>query len=306
MQPLLLLSYGTPESYDEIVPFLHNLFAGKDVPAERITAAVLKYEQYVAATGHFSPLNGECRKLIEGIQQIEPALPVYWGNLFGHPLLTDTVAKMERDKVERAVCFATSAFDSPSGNKRYADALNSARQIVGINAPILEKLPLPFDHPLFIEVQAERLLLTDSADSPAPRILFSAHSIPIVDAAQSHYVGQLQSTCRRVMERSGITFPWELVFQSRSGPPDYWLGPDIKECIRNLAAKGVESIVVSPVGFFCENMETEYDLDIEVDGCCRELGIKFFRAKTVGADPKICRMIVDSCLLMNRCPPLAQ
>ena len=309
MQPLLLVSYGAPERQKDVVPFLNNLFAGKNVPAERIAAAVQKYERFAARTGHYSPLNSECRKLIAGLQQEWQRMgqdppPIYWGNLFWHPLLTDTVAEMARDGIKRAVCFVTSAFDSPSGNQRYADALEVARQTVGTNAPILEKLPLPFDHPLFIEAQAERLLKTltltlsqrergqaDLTNTPA-HILFSAHSIPLADAARCRYVEQLQSTCRAVIEKSGTAIPWELVYQSRSGAPEHWLGPDIKERIRELATAGrYRSVIVSPIGFFCENMETEYDLDVEVGECCTELGLSYFRSKAVGAMPTICRLI---------------
>ena len=291
MLPLLLVSYGAPERQEDVVPFLNNLFAGKNVPAERIAAAAQKYERYATATGHYSPLNAECRKLIEGIRQTNPHLPIYWGNLFWHPLLTDTVAEMTRDGIERAVCFATSAFDSPSGNQRYADALESARQAVGANAPILEKLPLPFDHPLFIEAQADSLRRHSRRLSSAV-LLFAAHSIPLADAARSHYVEQLQSTCRKVIEKSGTAIPWELVYQSRSGPAEHWLSPDIKERIRELAAEGkYRQVIASPIGFFCENMETEYDLDVEVGECCRELSLDFQRVKAVGTMPKIFQMI---------------
>ena len=231
---------------------------------------------------------------MEGIRRIGYDAPIYWGNLFWHPLLVDTVAEMARDGIAHAVCFATSAFDSPPGNKRYADALESARRSIGSNAPTLEKLPLPFEHPFFIEAQAERLLETLGAtDSPA-HILFSAHSILLADAAQSHYVEQLNMTCRAVIEKSGTSIPWELVYQSRSGAAEHWLGPDIKERIGTLAAEGrVKSVIVSPIGFFCENMETEYDLDIEVGEYCTNLGLSFYRAKAVGAMPQICRLIAE-------------
>ena len=307
MQPLLLVSYGAPERQEEVVPFLNNLFAGKNISAERIAAAAQKYERFATRTGHYSPLNSECRKLIAGVRQEWQRMgqdppPIYWGNLFWHPLLTDTVAEMAQDGIKRAVCFATSAFDSPSGNHRYADALEAARQTVGANAPILEKLPLPFDHPLFIEAQADQLLealtLTlsqrerEQADLTGAVVLFSAHSIPLADAVRCRYVEQLQSTCRAVIEKSGTTLPWELVYQSRSGVTEHWLGPDIKEHIHTLAMAGqCQSVIVSPIGFFCENMETEYDLDIEVGDCCAEQGLSYFRAKAVGAMPKICRLI---------------
>jgi len=317
--PLLLLSYGAPKRREDVLPFLHNLFAGKNVPAQRITAAVQKYERFAAQAGHYSPLNSECRKLMDGIRQIAPDLPIYWGNLFWHPLLVDTVAEMKRDGVERAVCFVTSAFDSPSGNQRYADALARA---AAMNPPVkIEKLPLPFDHPLFIEAQAERLLEALEAGSTAMRsggmirlsepvspalpcvpgfhddssyILFSAHSIPLADAAQSSYVGQLQSTCRAVIDRISTSIPWELVYQSRSGTAEHWLGPEIKDRISERAATGVvQSVIVSPIGFFCENMETEYDLDVEISKQCTELGLTFRRAKAAGALPQICRLIAE-------------
>ena len=298
MQPLLLLSYGAPQQREDVLPFLNHLFAGSDVPAERIAAAIQKYERYAAKTGRYSPLNAECRKLIDGIRRINPNLPVYWGNLFWHPLLVDTVAEMAHEGVKCAACFATSAFDSPYGNRRYADALESARQTLGANAPALEKLPLPFEHPLFIEAQADRLLETLApfhlAGTPAPCILFSAHSIPLADADQSQYVEQLQTTCRAVIEKGGTTIPWELVYQSRSGTAEYWLGPDIKERIGELAAAGrIKSLIVSPIGFFCENMETEYDLDVEVGAYCSELGLSFSRSKAVGTMPTICRLIME-------------
>jgi ferrochelatase len=304
MQPLLLLSYGAPERQEDIVPFLNHLFAGKNVSAERIAAAVQKYEQFAAKTGRYSPLNSECRKLIAGIRQINPALPIYWGNLFWQPLLTDAVAAMARDGVERAVCFATSAFDSPSGNQRYADAIESARRIVGANAPIIEKLPLPFEHPLFIEAQTDRLLAgtTATQSSALSVVLFSAHSIPAADTARCAYIEQLQSTCQKVVEKTGMTIPWELVYQSRSGTEKDWLGPDIKDRVHTLAAEGYRSVIVSPIGFFCENMETEYDLDIEVGERCLKLGLTFYRAKAVGAMPNICRLITE--LVNFGCVPM--
>jgi len=293
MQAFLLVSYGSPERQEDVVPFLNNLFAGNNVPVERVSAAVQKYERYVAKTGHYSPLNSECRKLVAGLRRIAPDLPIYWGNLFWHPLLTDTVAKMVQDGIKRAVCFATSAFDSPSGNQRYADALASAAYA---NPPIvIEKMPLPFEHPLFIEAQSERLLemLTGDLVDSQTRILFSAHSIPLADAARCRYTEQLLSTCRMVIDKIGTAIPWDLVYQSRSGAAEHWLGYDIKEYIRELAAAGeCRSVIVSPIGFFCENMETEYDLDIEVGECCSELGLAFYRAKAVSAMPHICRLLL--------------
>ena len=306
MNAFLLVSYGAPERQEEVVPFLHNVLAGKNVPPERLDNVAEKYYKLARRTGQFSPLNGECRNLIAGIQrefnEHGPPLDVYWGNLYWKPFLDETVAEMHTNGVSRAVCFATSAFDSPQGNRRYTDALANAQRKIGSTAPCLEKLPLPFAHPLFIEAQADRLLsalATILLDDPSGeyrnediRILFTAHAIPESDAANSHYVSQLHKTCRAVIDKIGAS-SYELVFQSRSGlPSDTWTGPDVKDRVREIATKGrYRSIVVSPIGFFCENFETAWDLDREVGEFCVASGLGFGRAATVGASPKICRMI---------------
>ena len=322
---LLLLSYGAPECKDDVLPFLRNVLAGKNVPEERLQKAAQKYYEVGSQTGSFSPLNAECRELIAGILQAaadngeKPDL--YWGNLFWHPLLVDTVAEMAHDGVTEAVCFATSAFDSPQGNQRYLDALCAARneveKISGLSPPVITKLPLPYIEPLFIESQTDVLLhalaystleqepfQTSSEPEESDElisdtvILFSAHSIPVEDARHSPYVAQLNECCRETIAKVGRV-PWELVFQSRSGSPtEPWLEPDIKNRIKKIAAEGrYRSVVVVPIGFFCENFETVYDLDLEVGSLCDEAGLGYLRAPAVGASPKICRMIYD---LMRR------
>ncbi len=324
MDAFLLLSYGAPEKKEDVAPFLQNVLNGKNVPPERLVAAAAKYRELSERTGQFSPLNEECRALLAGIlKEFDthgPKLDVYRGNLYWKPFLDETVAEMHANGVKHAVCFATSAFDSPQGNRRYADALDVARRNIGPTAPVLDKLPLPFDHPLFVEAQADRLLSAladillddpfyEQRDTPSGgcgglpptppalwrndiKILFSAHAIPEKDAADSQYLQQLRQTCRAVVDKIGA-YPYELVFQSRSGrPSEPWTGPDIKARVREIAEEGrYRSIVVSPIGFFCENFETTWDLDREIGELCNELNLGFVRAAAVGALPKICRMI---------------
>ncbi|MDR2438618.1 MAG: ferrochelatase [Planctomycetaceae bacterium] len=308
----LLISYGAPEVKEEVIPFLHNLLANKinsTILPDRITVAAEKYYKMARQTGRLSPLNGECRNLIAGIlreaERNNINLNVYWGNLFWHPLLEDTVSEMARDGVEHAICFTTSIFDSGISDKRYTDILEVARQKAGAMAPVFKRLSLLFDHPLFIEAQTDRLLEALAWITPnngkyqeivnSVLVLFSAHSIPKPDTACSNYVTQLRQTCQSVIEKCYIpSISWELVFQSRSGTVENWLEPDIKERIREIAAtKQYQSIIVLPIGFFCENMETINDLDLEIGEICNELNIRFIRAKTIGTLPKTSKMIVQ-------------
>jgi ferrochelatase len=299
----LLVSYGAPERREEVLPFLQRIFHGKEVSAERIQLAAEKYHRFAEQTGQYSPLNAECQKLL---QVLPVGIKQYWGNLFWKPLLADTVKQMVQDGVKNAVYFTTSAFDSYTANRRYDEALERTVKESGADLTLRKLLssqnPMR-QHPLFIKAQANTLLeatawaTLDSPSGETPLTLFSAHSIPKQDAAMSNYVGQLQETCQKVAAACGIT-DWELVFQSRSGSPSHWIGPDIQErigqiAIENKREKKYAAVVVSPIGFFLENMETLNDLDGEVGCLCKELGLNFRRAKTVGTSPEIGQMIAE-------------
>jgi ferrochelatase len=87
---------------------------------------------------------------------------------------------------------------------------------------------------------------------------------------------------------------WDLVWQSRSGPPAQpWLEPDILDHLRALAENGVRDVVVSPLGFLSDHMEVMYDLDHEAAALCRDVGLNFVRAQTPGTHPAIIGMLAD-------------
>jgi ferrochelatase len=155
-----------------------------------------------------------------------------------------------------------------------------------------------FNHPGFIEAQRDCLI---DALSKLPeegrkdtKVLFCAHSIPKVMADNSRYEEQLREACRLVCEAASHG-PWELVFQSRSGPPHQpWLEPDVCDRIEQLATEEtIRQVVVQPIGFISDHMEVLYDLDEEAASTCKALGIQMARAATVGTHPKFVAMIVD-------------
>jgi ferrochelatase len=144
---------------------------------------------------------------------------------------------------------------------------------------------------------AERFVAANAERSPPPwrsipeerrraaRLVYTAHSIPLSMAANCRYEEQLVETARRVSERAGHD-EWDLVWQSRSGPPTQpWLEPDILDHLRALAENGVRDVVVSPLGFLSDHMEVMYDLDYEAAALCRDLGLNFVRARTAGTHP---------------------
>jgi len=293
---ILLVSFGGPDRPEEVMPFLENVLRGRPVPRERMLEVAEHYYHF----GGKSPINDQNRALLDALREVlageGPALRVYWGNRNWHPLLTDTMRAMADDGVRRAFAFVTSAYGSYSGCRQYLEDLARAREAVGPGAPEVIKLRVFYNHPGFIEPMAERVRAALDR-IPAERrdrapLVFTAHSIPVAMAETSRYVPQVEEACRLVAARAGRP-EYRLVYQSRSGSPGQpWLGPDILEFLRGLAAGGTAGdVVVAPIGFISDHMEVVYDLDTQARQLCAELGLNMVRAETVGAHPRFVRMI---------------
>jgi protoporphyrin/coproporphyrin ferrochelatase len=300
---ILLIAFGGPEQPADVIPFLENVLRGRRVPRERLLQVAEHYYHF----GGVSPINGQMRELIPMLEaelrEHGPRLPVYWGNRNWHPMLAGTVGKMRADGIQRAAAFVMSAYSSYSGCRQYLEDIARARETVGPGAPEIDKLRLFYNHPGFIEPMTERV--RDSlAWVPAAELVYTAHSIPVSMAASSRYEAQLREACRLVSGKLGRP-EWRLAYQSRSGPPsEPWLGPDVRDTLRELRAGGTRQVVVAPIGFLSDHMEVLYDLDTEARGLCEQLGLELVRAPTVGNHPAFVGMIRELVLeRMGELPP---
>jgi ferrochelatase len=291
-----VVSFGGPESKDEVIPFLENVLRGRNVPRERMLAVA---EHYYHFEGR-SPINQQARTLIAAmeaeLQRNGPRLPIYWGNRNWHPLLPETLRQMKQDGVRRALAFVTSAYSSYSGCRQYRDDIRRAQSEVGAGAPEVEKLRVFFNHPGFIEATVERVrdALRDIPEDAGEnvQIVYTAHSIPVSMADGCDYVKQLEEVRRLVSGALGYQND-ALVYQSRSGSPGQpWLEPDILDYLRKVKLENLASaVVLAPIGFISDHMEVVYDLDVEARQLCDSLGLAMTRAKTVGVHAKFVGMI---------------
>jgi ferrochelatase len=297
---LLILSFGGPEKPEDVIPFLERVLRGRDVPRERMLEVAEHYYHF----GGKSPINDQNRALVRALEQElmrdGRRLRIYWGNRNWHPLLADTLREMRDAGVERALAFVTSVFSSYSGCRQYLQDIEWARKEVGGGAPEIDKLRSFYNHPLFIEAEGSRareaLSSIPSNVREKTRLIFTAHSIPVAMAQTSDYVQELNESCRLVAEDAGIA-DWQLVYQSRSGPPGQpWLEPDICDFLRELDP--AVPVVVVPIGFISDHMEVLYDLDTEARAIADERGLTVVRAATAGIHPKFLDMIRE--LILER------
>jgi ferrochelatase len=286
---VLVVSFGGPETPEDVMPFLENVTRGRGVPRARLEEVAEHYFHF----GGKSPINSQVDELIAALRNElaarGPDLPVYLGNRNWHPYLPDTMRRMRDEGVKRALAVVTSAWSSYSSCRQYLENIESARAAAGEGAPVIDKLRVFGTEPGFIEAMAERARVPVEK-LPDAEVLFTAHSIPVSMARTSRYEEQLRDASARVAELAGVN-SWRLVWQSRSGPPQVpWLEPDILDVLRESPAK---EVVIVPIGFLSDHMEVLYDLDYEARRLCAELGIRMERAATVGTHPVFIGMLGD-------------
>ncbi len=326
---ILLASFGGPEGQDDVIPFLRNVTRGRGIPDERLEEVAHHYRHF----GGVSPINAQNRALKAALETELAArgvdLPVYWGNRNWGPYLADTLREAADAGSTRLIAIATSAYSSYSSCRQYREDFARELDATGLaDTMVIDKVGQYFDHPGFVapfvtgvedglrELE-QRVPGIDLATQA--HVLFCTHSIPTGDADRSGpaargfgeggaYAAQHRAVAEVVMGRAGRDVPWDLVFQSRSGPPTQpWLEPDVNDALRQLAADGIRAVLLVPLGFVSDHMEVMWDLDEEATETAQELGIVSVRTPTPGVDPAYVAGLVD--LILERVhgtPPAAR
>ncbi|MET0726383.1 MAG: ferrochelatase [Leifsonia sp.] len=329
---VLLSGFGGPEGQDEVIPFLRNVTSGRGIPDERLEEVAHHYRHYDG----ISPINEQNRVLKAAIEA-ELAnrgidLPVYWGNRNWEPYINDALAEANEAGHTRLLAIATSAYSSYSSCRQYREDYADALEDTGLGGTMqIDKVRQFFDHPGFVapfiegvrEAIAE-LSASGLADSEI-EVLFATHSIPTTDALRSGpavtsadsptgtdaeadrgfgpggaYAAQHTAVAEVVMrEATDSPISWQLVYQSRSGPPSQpWLEPDINDAIALLPPRGVKAVVIVPLGFMSDHMEVLWDLDNEAMETSEEHGLRAIRVPTPGTHALFVSGLVD--LIMER------
>jgi len=294
---VLLIAFGGPTVPEDIRPFLARVTKGMPIPPERLEEVAHHYE----AVGGKSPLNEITFCQANALEKILNAqgatLPVYVGLRNSSPFFGETLAQMARDGVERALGFILSSHRTEASWERYQKNIADARVELGDNAPAIDYCDGWHDHPLFVQTWAELIEAAFAKFSSVRResihLVFTAHSLPIVMAARSPYVEQLDTSARMIAEKLNH-HRWSLAYQSRSGKPtELWLEPDIGAAIRQLASQRQKQVIIAPIGFVCDHVEVLYDLDIEAKKIADNLNVRMIRASCPNDHPTFIQMMAD-------------
>ena len=306
---ILLLSFGGPETPDEVMPFLQNVTRGRGIPTERLSAVAEHYLHF----GGRSPINDQNRALLGQLRERlsgRSKVPVYWGNRNWSPFVVDALRQAHEDGARRVLTLVTSAYPSYSGCRQYREDIAAALITLAAEGRILDvdKIRHYANHLGFLGPVGDALVDGVRQVPPGSKVVFVTHSIPTpMDATSGPAGGAYRAShleaCASVLELAqgvlGTRLDWDLVYCSRSGSPSQpWLEPDINDHLATLAEAGVPGVVVVPIGFISDHMEVVFDLDTEAEETAGKLALPFVRVATSGSDPRFADGLVQ--LLLER------
>lgn len=293
---VLLLAYGGPLTLDEVEPFLADIRGGRPTPPELVAEVRSRY----AAIGGRSPLLANSRRqaaaLARALGEHGAPRPVAVGMRHWQPRVADALHQLAERDVTRLVALCLAPQYSRASIGAYSQALDDAlsKTANGFEIRFVERWG---EHPSLIEALAERLEAMLSTLPARERgdatVLFTAHSLParLTDEGDP-YVGEVEATAGAVARRLDLA-RWGVAFQSAGSRAGEWLRPALADTLPRLAAEGVRGVVVQPIGFVSEHVETLYDLDIEARRQAEALGLAFHRVPAAGDHPRLIDALAD-------------
>lgn len=293
---VILLAFGGPDQPEAIEPFLTNLMGGRK-PAPALVAKVrARYEQIGGSSPLLDITRAQAAKLEEQLHNLGLSCPVYVGMRYWHPYIHETLEQMASEGVADVVALSLSPHYSRVTTGAYLKEVEAATERVGKELQVIFAQNW-YDHPLFIEALAEKVQ-EGFAGFPAQQqqdieVVFSAHSLPVDYITQGDpYVGQLKTTVFALVKRLGLT-NWHLAYQSKGGGKGEWLTPLVEDVLDRLAEAGKRNVLLVPVGFVCDHVETLYDIDIEIREHAGSLQLNFKRCRALNTTPKFIEALAD-------------
>ena len=285
---VLVMSYGTPESMEQIEGYYTHIRHGRPPTAEQLAELKGRYE---AIGGGVFPLrqntDRQVAELERTINRLRPGVRFvcYQGMKHARPFVEDGVRRMAEDGIREAVGIVLAPHYSAMSIGEYVRRAREAAQQCSLSLRFVLSYHL---HPKLIEAFAARVnaALRKFIDGPgAVKVVFTAHSLPEkILEWKDPYPEQLKATARAIAERTGLT-DWMLGWQSAGKSDIPWLGPDILDILRSIRNEGGRNVLVCPIGFVSDHLEILYDLDIEAKALAGELGLHFERTESLNTDP---------------------
>ena len=289
---VLLLAHGAPEQVEDVEAYLNYVRGGRPGSPHVVEEVRHRY----AAIGGSSPLLRWTRQQAPALAELL-ALPVFFGMRNWHPFIAETMEQVHRAGIERmaAICLTPQFSEVSVG--LYMKRTEEARQWAAMDTEIVWAKSFHQER-LLIEAFAERLAPLLRQSPGLPKVLFTAHSLPVKAVANGDpYDTEARATAAAVAQRVDL-HDWGFAYQSQGMTGEQWLGPTVEACLDRYRLEGVKQVVVDPIGFVSDHVEVLYDIDVLFKGYAAERGIALTRPESLNGSPAFTRALAE---VANRC-----
>ena len=269
---LLFLSYGSPLSKDDLVPYMTSIRRGR-VPTEaEITNLTKRYDTIGQWENIKLQTMAECQ--YKALLTLLPTMPSAIGFLHMKPSIADAVDCLVQQGVEHIIAIVTAPFFTALGTGAYEKQVQAA--ISNYDNVTFDFIRSWWDQPTFKEywVKAVSNCVNINKDL---FVIFSAHSIPLINNhGGDSYALALEESAKEIAEHCKLP-KWTVAWQS-AAPHGQWLGPTVEDAINEALQTGVDRIVFVPFGFVSNHVEVLYDNDVECKELVEAKGATYMRA----------------------------
>jgi protoporphyrin/coproporphyrin ferrochelatase len=277
---VVLMAYGSPERLADVPAYYADIRGGRPISPENLEDLVERYRRL--GVEEHNPLNAITEETRAALEH-ELGLPVFTGMKHWTPRIAEAAEAAFTGGADVVVGLVLAPHYSRLSVAGYRTQLEDALAGRGD----LRMIESWHDFEPFVDVLAERVRGTSA------HVVFTAHSLPArILSDGDPYQEQLFETARLVAERAGIG-DWTFSYQSESPTGEPWLGPDILDHLTELGARGVNEVLVCPVGFVSDHLEIRWDIDVEAQERARELGMALRRIEMPNADREFVRVLAS-------------
>ncbi len=288
---VILLAFGGVDSIENVEPFVRNVLKGRPLSREAIEDIKERYRKIGGRSPLLEITTSQANALERRLKTLGNPLRVYVGMRYWHPYIRDTLERMKEDGVDEAVAIIMAPHSSRASTGGYREDVRSAVESLG-GVPAVRFVGDWHTHPLFIDAVVERMEAVGgdlSRDDTV--VVFTAHSLPVESLRDDPYVPRIEETIRRIRER--IPFRYRIAYQSRGTGSIEWLGPYIEDTMEEIKKEGARRVVLVPIGFVADHVETLYDIDIVLKCRASSLGLEFVRTESLNTSDRFIDMLAE-------------
>jgi len=296
---VLLMAHGTPASTSEIAPFYTRIRRGRSPTPEQLAELEARY----TAIGGVSPLTLRTTAQVDAVRaELEERAPGRYTVAFGakhtDPLIEESAARLGAAGLDRVIGLVLTPHSSSLGSQEYLDRAEDA-----LGRTPFVPVAAWYADPSLVTLLAARVQDALRAVTGRTKVIFTAHSLPErIRETGDTYPEQLAESARIVATAAGLD-EWLVAWQSAGRTPEPWLGPDVRDVVRQLASDRLaDAVVVCPVGFVSDHLEVLFDLDVEVASIAEASGLGYARTASLNDDPAFIATLADLIIATDGAP----